>query len=533
MAKFVIYKDAACTQVCCTVPIGYCEISGNPDINVIDAAAGKKYLYTNIGGISLLSVTNAGGSGGVIPDIPNAEWTNTYFDGGTLARMFYRSSDQLSSVYNTFVGSQSVSGSAQGGGGFGAYFAEYAGDQWLVFMPAPAGFTGNSSAVIFAITVQCLGRKSIESNYNDESHGLNDAGGNSWGGGGSNDRSTDNITIPAMPAKLSPFNLASGRGTHVYIIDGEAFDSLTGYFWGVDTSLFNSLWNKWQNLRFNPAAAVLACHALPAAFTPFGDTDINSIYLAGTPIAPIAGYCRAVTSGQFIQYPANPVYHSIDGLIDFSDFAGVEIIVHVPFCGRCVVPVSACMGGVGADGDYHSGGLAVVYRCDILTGNVCAFILCRDRNGNEACVQTLTGNCAYQIPITGNDNGAGQILGAITSTAVGAVTGNVGAVLAGAATLGLDTAQRNTAIIGNHGGSAGILTNLQCYFEITYTEYSNPANYNEVRGRPSDVGGTVKEQNGIAYSGLTIFENAHVHDIRCTPEERTEIELLLREGVYL
>lgn len=533
MAKFVIYKDEACTQVCCTVPIGRCEISGTPEINVIDAAAGKKFLYTNLGGWSVLSITNASGSGGAIPDLPDGELVTTYFDGGTLAQMRYRSNDQLSSVYNTFIGSASVSGSGQGTGGFGAYFAEYAGEQWLVFMPAPAGYQGDSTIIIFAVTVQCIGRKSYQTAYNDESHGLNDHDGNSWGGEGTNDRSTDNITLPTMPTKLSPFNLSGGRGTHVYIIDGEAFDSLTGYFWGVDNSIFTSLWQKWQNLRFNPAAAVLACHALPSAFTPFGDTDITSIYLAGTTIAPIAGYCRAVTSSQFIQYPANPVYHSIDGLIDFSDFAGVEIVVHVPFCGRCVVPVSACMGGVGADGEYRSGGLAVVYRCDILTGNVCAYVLCRDRNGNEACVQTLTGNCAYQIPITGSDGGAGHILGALTSTAVGAVTGNVGAVLSGVATLGLDAAQRNTAIIGNHGGSAGILTNLQCYFEITYTEYSNPATYSETRGRPSDLGGTVEEQNGIAYSGLTIFENVHVHDIRCTPEERTEIEMLLKEGVYL
>lgn len=531
MAKFVIYSDSACTQELAVFPIGTAEFDGEYTPTVIDAQAGKSFIPCGSGITRYCYVKNINFSP-IVPTLPDGVETNVYFDGGTIARMRYRISDEYSSIYNAFVGSTSLQGGSGGYYGFGVvrinhpdgvFYAMLTGNAASVPSPSPA----------FCISEACIGKKSMRKAYGDESSGLNDSGGQSWGGEGVIDRSTDNITLPTMPDKLSPFNLAGGRGTHVYIIDGEAFDSLTGYFWGVDNSLFVSLWNKWQNLRFNPAAAVLACHALPSAFTPFGDTDISQIYLAGTSLAPIAGYCRAVTSSQFIQYPASPVYHSLDGLIDFTDFAGVEIIVHVPFCGRCVVPVSACMGGVGSDGEYHSGGIAVVYRCDILTGNLCAFVLCRDRNNHTACVQTLTGNCAYQIPVTGNDNGAGHILGALTSTAVGAVTGNVGAVVSGAAALGFDTAQRNTAIIGNHGGSAGILTNLQCYFEITYTEYSNPAAYSEVRGRPSDLGGTVASQDGIAYSGLTIFENAHVHDIRCTPEERAEIEALLKEGVYL
>ena len=79
-----------------------------------------------------------------------------------------------------------------------------------------------------------------------------------------------------------------------------------------------------------------------------------------------------------------------------------------------------------------------------------------------------------------------------------------------------------------------ILTNLYCYAEISYTNYSNPANYSDVRGRPSDIGGTVAESGGIAYSGLTIFDSVHVEDIpNATAEEKAEIETLLKEGVYL
>lgn len=531
MASLRFYTDAALTQPAFDIPIGSAVWALHKANLSTFTEGGETYYYYsgNDYGMDFSNVSADGAS------VENLDYHSTIYSDGLAVTEFYNQAEPASFIVGSWYAKGNYVHGSSGTHNRNALAVRFECDgiPMIAIGNTYTEYGQRKFASYVIVSENCLGDRAFTHPYMDESTGLNNGDGESWGGTGTNDRSTDNITLPTMPDKLSPFNLASGRGTHVYVIDGEAFDSLTGYFWGVDNSLFTSLWQKWQNLRFNPAAAILACHALPAAFTPFGDTDISQIYLAGTSLTPIAGFCRAVTSSQFIQYPASPVYHPIDGLIDFTDFSGVEIIVHVPFCGRCIVPVSACMGGVGADGDYHSGGIAVVYRCDILTGNLCAFVLCRDRNGHEACVQTLTGNCAYQIPITGNDNGAGHILGALTSTAVGAVTGNAGAVLSGAAALGLDTAQRHTAIIGNHGGSAGILTNLQCYFEITYTEYSNPAAYSEVRGRPSDLGGTVAEQNGIAYSGLTIFENAHVHDIRCTPEERAEIEMLLKEGVYL
>ena len=320
-----------------------------------------------------------------------------------------------------------------------------------------------AAAVIFS--ENCLGAKAFTHPYMDESHGLNDPDGNSWGGTGTDRHTSDNVTFPNIHTKITPFNLTAGAGTHVYILDNAALDSFSGFLWGATQSVFDDLWAKWQNYKFNPIGAILGCYALPSAFMPPVSEmqAVNQIYLAGTTLAPIANYCWGLlpTAHQFIQYPTteNMQYISLDSLIDFQDFTGVDVVIHVPFCGQCVVPISAVMGGVSDDGTtYNEGGIAVTYFADIMTGNVCAFVMGKDRNGNTACLQTLTGNAAYHIPITGNDNGTGQIFGALASTALGAVTGNIGAVAAGVATLGLDTAQRTTSIIGNHGGSAAILS---------------------------------------------------------------------------
>ena len=366
--------------------------------------------------------------------------------------------------------------------------------------------------------------------YGDETTPTQDADGNQIGGTGTRDRSGGGFGFSTLGGNLSPFGGASSA-LHLYVIDGVTYNHISGCLWGRNQSLFKTLWSNWLNYKFNPMAAVLATHALPAAFVPLGDTSA-SISIAGTVIDSGGGFCHAITGAgsQYVAYPANPEQYALNvsGMIDFTDFSGVEITVYVPYCGKCTVPVSACMGGVGADGVYRDGKIWVQFRCDIVTGNLCAGVFCRDRDGVSQLIESLTGNCAYQVPITGNDNGASEILGALSSTAIGAMTGNFGAIASGAVTLGLDTAQRTTSIIGNHGGSVGAICNQYCYAEFTYTETSNPANYDDVRGRPSDVGGKIGD-----FSGYTEFDRVDVDGIFCTDAERSEIENLLQSGVYI
>lgn len=538
MASLRFYTDSALTQTAFDVPIGSATWALHKANLSTFTEGGETYYYYN-GSDYGMDFSNVSADG---MSIENLDYHSTVYSDGLAVTEFYNQPEPGAFIVGSWYSRGHMVRGSSGTHNRNALAVRFDCDG------IPMVAIGNTYtewgqrkfASYVIVSENCLGAKAFTHPYMDESHGLNDGNGESWGGTGTTTHDSDNVTFPAIHTKVTPFNLTAGAGTHVYIIDDTAFDSFTGYLWGTTQSVFDDVWQKWQNYKFNPIGAILGCYALPSAFMPplAERQTVNQIYLAGTTLAPIAANCWGLlpTAHQFIQYPTteNMEYVSLDSLIDFQDFTGVDVVVHVPFCGQCVVPISAVMGGVSDDGTtYNAGGIAVTYFADIMTGNVCAFVMGKDRNGNTACLQTLTGNAAYNVPITGNDNGTGQMFGALASTALGAVTGNIGAVAAGVATLGLDTAQRTTSIIGNHGGSAAILTNLYCYAEISYTNYSNPANYSDVRGRPSDLGGTVSEQNGIAYSGLTIFENAHVHDIRCTPEERAEIEMLLKEGVYL
>lgn len=542
MAKLILYKDAELTQIACTIPIGiatgHTNRAGTPGFNPEQLPLHPEIKFVNAttqtGNIHYFTMTGIT-CDAVVPDIPDNTNTTLYFDGGTVT-VKYRQSTTLTNYVSVYLIGNRLYGSGQANGGLSAVHYTYNGEQYIVLLCGSYN-NGSTTSPCCAFTVNAIGKKSYKKNYDDESKPLNDSGGNSWGGSGDNDRTSDNVGASPHITGVAPFNLTAGRGQHVYILDGASFDTFTGYLWGTSQSIFGDLWQKWQNLKFNPIGAILGCHCLPTAFTPLG-TDVSSIYLAGTPLSPMPSapaICQAVTpdNGHIIQYPADgsPSYLDVSALIDFTDFTGVSITIHVPFCGSCTVPASACVGGVGMDGNYHAGGIGVVFRCDILTGNVCAFIMCRDRNGREQCLQTLTGNCAYQIPITGNDNGTGQMLGAIVSTAVGAVMGNAGAVVSGI--VDAAAAAHNTNIVGNHGGSAAVLTNLYCYAEFTYNEYSRPAETDPTRGRPSDLGGTVGESNGVQYAGFTVFDSVDVHAVNATTDEKAEIESLLTSGVYL
>lgn len=524
-----LFTDTALTIPFIEIPCGTCTISLRS--GGVERAIDNGYYFISNGVNRDINITNnAGGSVYVSQDM--LQTTNLYSDKLQLASITktYAGAFSVGSVY---VGdSHSNIGGAPLSNNWAAYLSTYNGHDYIAICGVDN--TGTVLNCVACFTTNLLGRKAFSRAYEDESHGLNDGDGNSWGGTGTNDRSTDNVGIPPFIGGVTPFNRTGGHGQHVYILDGAAYDAFTGYLWGSTQSVFGDLWQKWENLKFNPIAAVLACHSMPTAFIPLGD-DVNTISMAGTAISPMPALTQAVRpeNGHIIQYPASgvPSYLDMPALIDFTDFTGVSITVHVPFCGSCNVPASACMGGVGADMEYHAGGIGIVYRCDILTGNVCAFVMCRDRHGNTACVQTLTGNCAYTLPVTGNDNGAGVMLGALTTTAIGAMTGNAGAVLSGI--IDAAAAQHHTSIIGNHGGSAAVLTNLYCWAEITYTEYSRPAETDMTRGRPSDIGGTVAESDGVAYQGFTVYDAVDVHGIDCTDTEREMIEQALLQGVYL
>lgn len=333
------------------------------------------------------------------------------------------------------------------------------------------------------------------------------------GGWGSWDRSTDGVGANTTPGNVVPFN----AGVNMYVLNASALSSFSGFLWGSDESLFAALWSRYTQYIYNPIGAIIACHTLPSEFMPSGTTT-TVINLAGTALFPISGTLKRAST-QFIDAAYSISLSEFYG--DFMDYTNTRIILHVPFCGVAVLDPVYLVGG----------GVQVLYRCDVCTGNVAAFVICTNRSGRSELIQCLGGNCAYAVALTGHSDGMMEALGSAAKTAIGGVaTAMTGVPVAGGGSAtDILMHKESTTVSGSIGGSSAITSSLDLYLEIVYTEPSNPAGYTSLRGRPADIGGSVG-----SFRGYTVFSDVHADGIgRATSAEKQMIEDALRKGVII
>lgn len=337
------------------------------------------------------------------------------------------------------------------------------------------------------------------------------------GGFGTWDRSSDEVGPSPLPSTILPIS----SGVNVYRINAAALHSFSQYLWGRNEDIWTALWGRYANFRYNPIGAIITSHSLPTDFLPTGRST-NAIQLAGTALGPLSGSCAAVTT-QFTEKSWTLQIPEFYG--DYMDYTATSIILHLPFISTIPIDPIYCVGG----------GITIVYRCDTCTGNIAAMILATNRSGRRECIMTASGNCAYSVPITGHDDGMIEMIGSNARTIISGIK-------AGAASLATGklqgsegefknplTQKQTTDIVGNMAGSGAIVTNLSLYAEIIYSEPSNPDHYTSLRGRPSDIGGTVGD-----FTGFTIFSDVHADSIAgATEEEKREIEQTLQRGVYV
>ena len=334
------------------------------------------------------------------------------------------------------------------------------------------------------------------------------------GGWGTWDRSTDGVGANPTPSAVAPFS----AGVNMFVLNSSALKSFTGFLWGSNESIFAALWSRFANYMFNPIGAVVACHALPTEFMPSGTTT-TVIHMAGTALGPISGTLKAANT-QFIDQSYSITLAEFYG--DWMDYSATKIVLHIPFCGVCVLDPVYIVGG----------GITVLYRCDVCTGNISAFVICTNRMGRPELVQCLGGNCAYTIALTGHNDGMLEALG----SAAGVVAGGVATAMTGVPVsagggnaMDILLHRESTSITGQMGGSSAITTSLDLYLELVYTEPSNPEGYTHLRGRPSDIGGTVG-----SFTGYTVFSDVHADGIaRATDQEKRMIEAALKQGVIV
>lgn len=333
------------------------------------------------------------------------------------------------------------------------------------------------------------------------------------GGNGSGGITHTDIPLSTTPAKVVPFG---GRGLHAYRINAAAYASIQGYLWGESSTLAKSLWQKFQNKTHTPVSCIVGCYSLPADFMP--DTSVsNGVQLAGLNLSPISGTCHDVSSAiGFVDrtYTFAGVLPPFDSWLDYT---GLRCIMHIPFCGEIEISAEYVL----------NKDISIRYRVDQLNGNLTAIIYSDGR-----VIAELSGNCSYNIPVSGGDSGTLERLGAVLTGTIQLAAGNpVGALgsAAEAAAANFETHLVNSDM----RGSTTACANRVPYIEWIYPTTAYTPQYRNANGLPCEFSGTLSEFSG-GYGEFEVMKKGDEFFIpNATDGEKEEIEELLKRGVIV
>lgn len=394
---------------------------------------------------------------------------------------------------------------------------KYNGVEYIGFTQASAEWTGVIIPTAF-----------IESSFWDQAfrpaydYGSKPDGSGGQGTGSLNDASiTKGQQTGAMPT--------GGRGLHWYRMPNAGFNSVQDYLWGdvsgttAVATIVKSLWQKFQNKTHGPSQCIVGAYKLPSIFMPDRD-NASGVQLAG------------------INLPTTNTYNTTPGFVykrvdlgkqtppfgSWLDYQGVTCKIGVPFCGEIACPVEA----------IWNKEIMIRYCCDQHNGNIVATVWAGGHVLGE-----MSGNCAYQVPVVGGDDGTLARLGALVGTAASAVAAvatdgaslAVGGVVAGAASAA--GAQHHTYVTnGNLSGGVSACINGVAYIDFIYpsTAYPDKKAYADGYGYVASAAhGTISGFKG-GYGEFTVLKrNDGMMIPRATDAEKDEIIRLLETGVIV
>ena len=372
-------------------------------------------------------------------------------------------------------------------------------------------------------------------------------------------------SIPHTPIGFSSkptISLPTGdHGLHAYRIDSFAYDDFQSYLWGSGgNTLAKNLWQKFVNSKTNPSACVVACYRLPRIFMPSG-TPTNGIKIAGVKTPGGAGIIREVSLG-FTDYYVN-IGHVNAPFGSWADYCGASVLISIPVCGEFTAPLEKVW-------DFD---IFVKYRIDLSNGKIvgmaCAGTWAGDESTMNYLLGEMSGNVAYNVPISGGDDGTLARIGAAVGLASNVISGvttavqNVASTFAGgnggsnmtpgqlsttaAIRGGVGAAMTSSSlhslsdivmppfqthvINANLSGNMSACSNGIAYVEYQIARFAYPSNYGKVMGYPArSSGGKLRDfQNG--YGEFYVSADFDIHG--ATYEEKAEIVALLESGVFV
>ena len=323
------------------------------------------------------------------------------------------------------------------------------------------------------------------------------------GGGGSFSGDTDPIDIPDLPS----ISAVDAGFITIYKPSLDELRNLSKYMWSDLFSL-----DSFKKLFADPMDCILGLNIMPFGIASGGkanvyvgnmDTGIRMTLAQQQYVAVDCGSVRATEySGSFFDYSPHTKYN-----------------IYLPYIG--IEPL---------DADEITGkDIRVVYHIDILTGS----LICYVKVGN-AVMYEYQGSCGQTIPINGSDFtrvfvGAVQIAGNVAGmvstggASAGAIAGGLLSSTSTAAGM-----KPNIEKSGSLSGAGGFLGNQKPFIIKETPRQCMPLSQQKYTGFPS-----YQTQRLGSLRGYTEVESVNLSGIPANDAELSEIESLLKGGVYL
>ena len=330
------------------------------------------------------------------------------------------------------------------------------------------------------------------------------------GGLGLGDATSDTIDFPGLP-------IVSALGTGVvnmYRATQTSLRQFSQYLWTGDFI------DNVKKLFQDPMEAVVSVQIVP--YTPAHSETPTNVFLSwidtGVPMYPITNQYVRIDCGTL------EVSEFWASFLDYPPHTDVSIFL--PYIGVKQLSVQ----------DVMARKLHLIYNIDSLTGSCVAMLKCSG-GGLDSVLYSWNGSCNMQIPIAARDFSSiySSVLRLAASAGLALATkGASKALTAGAAagaaasainSLDLDTHTRQS---GSTGSVPGYMGNQIPYLIITRPKDSTPSNFNELNGRPSNLGGKVGD-----YSGFLSLSAVHIDGIVATEKEKAMIESALKSGILI
>lgn len=323
------------------------------------------------------------------------------------------------------------------------------------------------------------------------------------GGGGSFSGNNDPIDIPDLPS----ISAVDAGFITIYKPSLDELRNLSKYLWSDLFSL-----DSFKKLFADPMDCILGLNIMPFGIASGGkanvyvgnmDTGISMTLAQQQYVAVDCGSVRAAEySGSFFDYSPHTKYN-----------------IYLPYIG--IEPL---------DPDEITGkDIRVVYHIDILTGS----LICYVKVGN-AVMYEYQGSCGQTIPINGSDFtrvfvGAVQIAGNVAGmvstggASAGAIAGGLLSSTSTAAGM-----KPNIEKSGSLSGAGGFLGNQKPFIIKETPRQCMPLSQQKYTGFPS-----YQTQRLGSLRGYTEVESVNLSGIPANDSELSEIESLLKGGVYL